>query len=116
MKHSGSCHCGKIAFELEGDIKEVIDCNCSLCRRRGGLLWFGSRDALVLTTPESDLGTYTFNKHHIQHHFCTTCGISPFGEGDNPKGGARMLAVNVRCLPDVELKALTVHEYDGAKL
>jgi hypothetical protein len=27
-----------------------------------------------------------------------------------------MLAVNVRCLPDVDLKSLTVHEYDGAKL
>ena len=116
MKHAGSCHCGKIAFDLEGDIKEVINCNCSLCRRRGSLLWFAPRDALVLTTPESDLATYTFNKHHIQHHFCTTCGISPFGEADHPKSGTRMVAVNVRCLPHVDLKALSVNEYDGAKL
>ena len=116
MKHSGSCHCGKIAFDLEGDIQDVIECNCSICRRKGSLLWFGPRDALVLKTPESDLGTYTFNKHHLQHRFCTTCGISPFCEGDNPKSGTRMVAVNVRCLPDVDLKALTVTEYDGAKL
>ena len=57
MKHAGSCHCGRIAFELEADIKEVADCNCSLCRRRGGLLWFGPRAALALKTPESDLST-----------------------------------------------------------
>ncbi len=116
MKHEGSCHCGAIAFELEGEIAEVVDCNCSMCRRRGGLLWFGSRDALVLKTPESALSTYTFNKHHIRHHFCATCGVSPFGEGDNPKTGAKTIAVNVRCLPGVDLKALKIVEYNGAAL
>ncbi|KAF1714392.1 aldehyde-activating protein [Pseudoxanthomonas yeongjuensis] len=113
MKHQGSCHCGKIAFEVEGDISEAYDCNCSMCRRRGGLLWFAPRAALVLKTPESDLSTYTFNKHHIQHHFCATCGISPYGEGDNPKSGP-MAAVNVRCLPDVDLSSLKIVPIDGA--
>ena len=74
MTHEGSCHCGRIAFEVEGDIAEVIDCNCSLCRRRGGLLWFAPREALVLKTPEGDLSTYTFNKHHIRHHSAPSAG------------------------------------------
>lgn len=116
MKHEGSCHCGAIAFELEADITEAADCNCSLCRRRGGLLWFGPRESLVLSTPESALSTYTFNKHHIQHHFCATCGISPFGEADHPRTGARTIAVNLRCLPGVDLKALKINEFDGAAL
>ena len=116
MKHSGSCHCGQVAFDIEGDIQEVTDCNCSLCRRRGGLLWFGPREALTLKTPESDLSTYTFNKHHIQHRFCAACGVAVFGEADNPKTGTKMLAVNVRCLPDVDLKTLKVTEFDGASL
>jgi hypothetical protein len=113
MKHQGSCHCGRIAFEVEGDISEVYDCNCSMCRRRGGLLWFGPRDAFTLKTPESDVATYTFNKGHIQHHFCTHCGIAPYGEGDSPKTGPTV-AVNVRCLPDVDLSALKVTSVDGA--
>lgn len=116
MKHSGSCHCGRIAFEVEGDIAEVLDCNCSLCRRRGGLLWFAARDALVLKTPESDLSTYTFNKHHIQHHFCSNCGISTFGEARHPKTGEPTVAVNVRSLPDVDLDSLKINRFDGAKL
>lgn len=116
MKHSGSCHCGRVAFEVEADIAEVTECNCSLCRRRGTLLWFGPREALALKTPESDLSTYTFNKHHIQHRFCAHCGVPAFGEADNPKTGGKMLAVNVRCLPDVDLKALKVNQYDGASL
>lgn len=116
MKHSGSCHCGRIAFEVEGDIVEVLDCNCSLCRRRGGLLWFAPRAALVLKTPESDLATYTFNKHHIQHRFCANCGIATFGEADHPETGERMVAVNVRSLPDVDLNSLKVNPFDGARL
>ena len=112
--HEGSCHCGRIAFSLEGDVTEAIDCNCSMCRRRGGLLAFFPREALTLSTPEGALGTYTFNKHALQHHFCPACGIAPFSEGVNPKTGAKTAAVNVRCLPDVDLSALQVTRVDGA--
>src|SRR5207302_135883 len=38
MTHQGGCHCGKIAYEFEGEIGAVVDCNCSLCQKRGGLL------------------------------------------------------------------------------
>ena len=114
MTHSGSCHCGRIAFTLEGEVKQAIDCNCSMCRRRGGLLAFVPREALVLTSKEGDYGTYRFNKEHIAHHFCLTCGISPFSEGADPRSGAKMAAVNLRCLPDVDLSALKVSQVDGA--
>ncbi len=114
MVHAGSCHCGKIAFDVEADITEVLDCNCSLCRRRGALLSFVPRDALTLKTQESDVGTCTFNKHAIQHHFCATCGIAPYGEGADPRSGGKMAAVNVRCLPDVDLDALKIRKVDGA--
>ena len=77
-RHHGSCHCGRIAFEVEGTIDQVMDCNCSLCRRRGGLLWFVPRSALRLITPDNALWTYTFNKHVLQHHFCANCGVAPF--------------------------------------
>lgn len=114
MVHAGSCHCGKIAFNVEADISDAMDCNCSMCRRRGALLAFVPRDALTLKTPESDMGTYTFNKHAIQHHFCPTCGIAPYGEGADPRSGAKTAAINVRCLPDVDLDALKITKVDGA--
>ena len=116
MRHAGSCHCGGIAFELEGEITEAYDCNCSMCRRRGGLLWFGPREALTLSTPQDAISTYTFNKHHIQHRFCGRCGIAPFGEGTHPGTGARTVAVNVRCLPGVDLASLKVVPIEGASL
>ena len=112
MLHQGSCHCGGIAFEVEGEIKGAMACNCSICQRKGVLMWFVPRDALRLTTPASNMSTYTFNKHVIQHHFCPTCGIHPFGEGADSKGH-RMAAVNLRCLADVDLDAIPVSHFDG---
>lgn len=114
MSHQGSCHCGRVAFTVEGEIDAVIDCNCSLCRRRGSLLAFFPRGALVLQTPDEGLASYTFNTHTIRHRFCAHCGCAPFGEGTNPKTGEATAAVNVRCLPDLDLATLKVIPYDGA--
>lgn len=116
MAHSGSCHCGRIAFTVEGEVAQAIDCNCSMCRRRGSLLAFFPRDAFTLTSKDGDYGTYRFNTEKIAHHFCHDCGVAPFSEAVDPKSGRPMVAVNVRCLSDVDLSALQVHHYDGAAL
>lgn len=40
MKYQGSCHCGSIKFVAEGELSEVLSCNCSICQKKGSLLWF----------------------------------------------------------------------------
>lgn len=110
--HKGSCHCGRIAFEVEGEIDSGLACNCSICSRKGSLLWFVPREKLKLLTTESDMSTYTFNKHVIRHHFCPKCGIHPFGEGKDPKGNA-MAAVNLRCIEGLDLDKVPVKHFDG---
>lgn len=111
--YQGSCHCGRIAFTLQGEVAEVIDCNCSMCRRKGALLAAFPREALALSTPEADMATYRFNRHLIEHHFCPACGIAPFSEGKGQDGTA-MTMVNVRCLDGVDLSTLKVTAFDGA--
>lgn len=111
--YSGSCHCGRIAFKVDGSIDQVMDCNCSMCQRRGGLLWFVPRSAMRLGTAQADLSTYTFNKHLLKHHFCGNCGIAPFSEGE--KQGEKMASINVRCLEGVDLSKFKVVKYDGRK-
>jgi hypothetical protein len=112
MIYQGSCHCGQVAFEVEGEIDSALACNCSICSRKGSLLWFVARDKLRLKTPESAISTYTFNKHVIKHRFCPTCGMHPYGEGADPKGNA-MAAINLRCVENIDLDAIPVHHYDG---
>ena len=114
-KYTGSCHCGGIAFEVEGELDSVTTCNCSICQRKGAMMWFVTRAALDLKTPESAMATYTFNKHSIQHRFCPRCGIHPFGEAQTPEGNA-MAAINVRCLDEVDLDALSVQAFDGRSI
>jgi hypothetical protein len=115
MKYKGSCHCGKVAFEVEGDIQGAVACNCSICQRKGSLLWFVPRDTLKLLTPDEAASTYLFNKHVIKHRFCPTCGMHPYGEGVDPKGNA-IAAINIRCIEDIDLAAIPVQHYDGRSL
>ncbi|NSL54431.1 GFA family protein [Uliginosibacterium aquaticum] len=115
MKYSGSCHCGQVKFEVEGELTGAMACNCSICQRKGALMWFVPRVSLHLLTPADALATYTFNKHVIQHRFCKTCGIHPFGEGVGP-GGAAMAAINIRCLEGIELDELPVQHFDGRSM
>ena len=112
MSYKGSCHCGAVAFEVEGTIQGVISCNCSICQRKGSLLWFVPRDKLRLLTPEENAATYLFNKHVIEHRFCTACGIHPYAEGTDPKGN-RMAAINIRCLEGIDLSSIPVTPFDG---
>ena len=111
MKYRGSCHCGKVAIEVEGEITGAVSCNCSICSKRGSLLWFVQREQMKLTG-ESELTTYTFNKHVIKHRFCRTCGIHPYGEGVDPKGNP-MAAINIRCLENVDIDTVPVTNFDG---
>lgn len=112
MSYRGSCHCGRVAFEVQGQPDSALACNCSICSRKGSLLWFVPRAQLKLLTPEDAAATYTFNRHLIKHRFCPICGIHPYGEGTDPQGRA-MAAINLRCLEDFDLAGVPVQHYDG---
>ena len=111
MSHAGSCHCGQVQFEVQGEFEEVMECNCSHCSRKGYLLWFVPRTQFTLKSAQGALATYTFNKHVIQHHFCPRCGCAPFGFG--AQKGLPMAAINVRCLTDVDLTNVKRKLVDG---
>jgi hypothetical protein len=112
MKYQGSCHCGNVAYEVEGTIEQAMACNCSICQRKGSLLWFVPKSQFHLITPESNSRAYQFNQHVINHRFCPTCGIHPYADGKDAKGNA-MAAINVRCLEGIDLASIPVKEFDG---
>jgi hypothetical protein len=111
MLYKGSCHCGRIAFEADGDLYAAKECNCSICSRLGALRWFVPRSQVRFITPESNLSTYQFGKRRIKHHFCSTCGCAPMGTGSH--NGVEMFSINVRCLEGVDLSALKIKQVDG---
>ena len=115
MNYKGSCHCGGIRFEVEGDFREVMECNCSICSRKGSLLAFVPQEKLKMLTPKERMSTYTFNKHIIQHHYCPTCGIHPLAQAKD-RSGKPTAAINVRCLEGIDLASLKVRQFDGRSL
>ena len=115
MSIRGSCHCGKVAYRLDADPTQAMQCNCSICRRKGSLLSFASPDQFTLETPRDAIAVYTFKSHSIRHQFCKTCGCAPFSEGVGPDGKA-MVAINLRCAEDVDLAQVEITSFDGASL
>lgn len=113
MNYKGSCHCGKVQFEVEADIQKVIECNCSHCSRKGFLFSFLPKDNFKMNLDENDLTLYKFNKHAIDHRFCPVCGCQPFGFGKNPESGSETVAINVRCLENIDLDSLERQKVNG---
>lgn len=108
--YQGSCHCGRVTFELQARIDHVVDCNCSICRRRGAL-WHGApNSSLRVLSGESDLALYQFNTKTAKHYFCRHCGIHPFAR---PRIAPDHWVVNVRCIDDINLASVKVQQFDG---
>jgi len=113
--HHGSCHCGAVRYKVTVALDGVMSCNCSICQKRGSLLAFVPGDAFKLEQGGDALTEYRFNKHVIHHLFCKTCGILSFARGKS-RDGAEMVAINVRCLDDVDIAALSVTHFDGRSM
>jgi hypothetical protein len=109
---SGSCHCGAVRFTVQGEVEQVVECNCSHCSRKGFLLWFVPCDALATSSGTEQLTTYTFNQHLIQYQFCSVCGCQPFGQG-RVRSGADMALINVRCLDGIDLQNIKRVQVNG---
>ncbi len=111
-KYIGRCHCGAVTFEVEANLAPVIQCNCSHCAIKSLLLTFVPESQFKLLSGEENLTEYRFNKNVIQHLFCKTCGVQPFGKGQDEKGN-KTVAINVRCLEGVDVDKLTLTSFDG---
>jgi hypothetical protein len=122
--YQGSCHCGACRFEVEMDLDHVRSCDCSVCRRRGGLMHRVPWAALRLLTPWEDLTVYEWGSKTARDYFCPACGVLPFRKPSAP--GARELAqgmqvfegwaVNVRCLEGVVLGDIPIRHIHGSEL
>jgi hypothetical protein len=112
--YSGGCHCGKVRYRVEADLSgELITCNCSMCKRMGSMLTFVPATQFTLEQGEDALQDYQFNQKVIHHLFCKTCGIRSFARGQMPDG-TPTVAINARCLEDVDIHSLKTMEYNGA--
>src|SRR5262249_43916574 len=88
-KHSGSCLCKAVRFEIEGSFEQFFLCHCQYCRKETGsahganlfsatanLKWLSGREKAT-----------QFNLPNTRHTrcFCSVCGSAlPYQEAGSP--------------------------------
>ena len=75
----GSCLCGAVRFNVEGELNGGDGCHCVQCRKHSGH-YFASTDVLksaLTIESESDLAWYQ-SSERVRRGFCSRCGSSLF--------------------------------------
>jgi len=86
MHNHGSCLCKKVKYEINGELFDVLNCHCSMCRKLHASA-FRTR-ARVETKSWKTLSGEEFIKFYEsspgEHKgFCSECGSSLFTKFDN---------------------------------
>ena len=108
--YMGGCHCGRVRFEVSGQIGRVLDCNCSICRKKGFLHWIVEPGQFRLLSSPDALSLYEFHTKTAKHYFCSACGISSYYI---PRSHPNMIDVNLRCVDGVNLEELEIELFNG---
>jgi hypothetical protein len=122
--YRGSCHCGFVRFEFDALIDHARECDCSICRRRGALIFRIEQSALRISRPLVALAVYRWGTKSGADYFCPHCGILPFrrpsqpteqelADGVEPFDG---WAINLRCIDGLDLDTLPRVRIEGSKI
>lgn len=77
--HRGSCLCGTVTFEVDGELAPPDACHCSRCRKLSGHYWASTdvpRDAIRISGEEAIVWYRTSDQ--VRRGFCPTCGATLF--------------------------------------
>ena len=98
--HQGSCLCESIQYEIESDLKAVVNCHCRFCSKAHGAPF-----TTLLFMPFAGLrivaGAELIARHHLERVnadrcFCGKCGTRLFNHA--PQAG--MISLVVATLKD----------------
>ncbi len=122
MPITGSCHCGKTAFRIEGEIPAKLTCcTCSFCAKRGALVAYYPPEKFQVTSASTD-ATYRWNTKLVAHHYCSACGISIYSDSPDFQrdgswdGSTRSIGVNARLFDNYDAATAPVEVIDGKNL
>lgn len=109
----GSCHCGAIKLELPAAPETVTNCNCSLCRRLGGLWAYYPFGSVRIEGHPGKTEEYVWGDRTLRTVRCATCGCATHWEPLDPKPESRH-GVNLRNFDPRLLESVRIRRFDGA--
>lgn len=109
--HSGSCLCGQVRFEIEGDFDRFFFCHCSRCRKSSGTAHganlFSATAKVTWLSGEELITQYRVPDARFGRAFCSFCG------GALPRVRPNIVVVPAGCL-DTEVHVQPTGHIFGA--
>ena len=97
MAH-GRCICGAVAFDVSGELRDVVLCHCTECRRWAGHVWAATAAPFGALTFTEDRGLRWIDSpdsaHDARRGFCGECGSSLFWQVP----GSETVSIAAGCL------------------
>ena len=109
----GTCHCGAVTIRLPSIPEKATSCNCSLCRRLGGLWAYYEFGTDQISGHPENTQEYNQGDKTLRTIPCAVCGGTTHWEPLTPEPGARH-GVNLRNFDPKVLESVQVRHFDGA--
>ena len=107
----GSCHCGAVQWQLDGQPEGATACNCTVCRRYGVLWAYDYVDEGIRVSGRTQ--AYV-RGNAIEFHFCPVCGCIVCWRGrELDEAGRRRTAVNLRLAEPEAVAQIPIDHFDG---
>ncbi|WP_158881495.1 GFA family protein [Rhodanobacter sp. L36] len=107
----GSCRCGAVHWQFDGEPGGATACNCTSCRRYGVLWIYDYENEAVRVsgaTQSYSPGT------SLTFHFCPTCGCLVCWRGtETDEAGRRRMGVNIRLCEPEAVAEIPIDHFDG---
>lgn len=91
--YKGGCLCGKVRFEITGEIQQIVYCHCSLCRKAQGSTFAtnGNVDSekFVFISGEAEMTGYESTPGQTKY-FCQHCGSPIISKKESAPGMVRV--------------------------
>jgi hypothetical protein len=110
---TATCHCGAVRIDITEAPKQLTDCNCSLCRRLGGLWAYYTWDQVAFVMAPDATAGYAQGDKTLATHHCRTCGCTTHWVSLDPENPERV-AVNARLFSPEDRAGIRVRKFDGA--
>ena len=119
--HQGSCLCGEVSFEIEGDFQQFFLCHCEYCQKDTGSAHaanlFSTSASIQWLSGKSNIQNFTLPSSRHMKSFCKTCGSAL----PNLQMEGKLLVVPAGCInggvnmrPDAHLFLGSKAQWDNA--
>ncbi len=107
-----ACHCTAVRLEISELPDWVLDCNCTLCRRYGGMWSYPKPGTVTVLSPREATETYRWLDGDLAFHRCKVCGCVMYMEAVKEEPPV-IYGINARTIPTLDPASVRIRQKDN---